>query len=102
MGVFLLSLAGIGIAGGNFWALTQMIAPAAATGRVVGYLNTVAQIAGAASPVITAWLMGPERNFTSGIIVAGCCPTLAAVTIWALVSEQGLIRLHAELAPSRL
>jgi len=99
VGVFLLSLAGIGIAGGNFWALAQMTAPAQATGRVIGYLNTVAQIAGASAPLFTGWLLGPERNFTSGIIVAGCCPAIAALIILALVTERGLVHLKLELAP---
>jgi MFS family permease len=40
--VFLLSLCGIGMAGGNFWALAQMTAPSNVIGRVIGYLNTVA------------------------------------------------------------
>ncbi len=101
MGVFLLSLTGIGIAGGNFWALAQMTAPAAATGRVIGYLNTVAQFAGASAPMVTGWLLGPDRNFTSGIVIAGCCPALAAVMILALVTERGLINLQSELAPER-
>jgi ACS family D-galactonate transporter-like MFS transporter len=98
-GVFFLSLAGIGIGGGNFWALAQMTAPAEATGRVIGYLNTVAQVAGASAPVVTGWLLGPERNFTSGIVIAGCCPALAAFVILALVRERGLLHFESVFAP---
>jgi hypothetical protein len=96
-----LSLAGIGIAGGNFWALAQMTAPAEATGRVIGYLNTVAQLAGASAPLLTGWLLGPERNFTTGIVIAGCCPALAALTVLVMVTESGLISLQSELDCSR-
>jgi sugar phosphate permease len=101
MGVFLLSLAGIGIGGGNFWALAQMTAPAEATGRVIGYLNTVAQVAGASAPLLTGWLLGPDRNFTAGIVIAGCCPALAAFAILALVTESGLIHIQSELGADR-
>jgi hypothetical protein len=47
-------------------------------GRSVGYLNTLSQVAGAAAPVITGWILGPEKQFGPAIFVAGICPVLAA------------------------
>jgi hypothetical protein len=77
--VLLVSMCSMGVASSSFWALAQLAAPAKMVGRGVGFLNTTAQIAGAAAPLITGWLLGPEKRFGTALVVAGVCPLLAAL-----------------------
>jgi hypothetical protein len=72
-----------GIANPSFWALAQAAAPAALIGRSVGYLNTIAQVAGAAAPQITGWLLGPTNRFGPALIIAGLCPAVASAALFA-------------------
>jgi ACS family D-galactonate transporter-like MFS transporter len=95
--VFVLSLTGIGLAGGNFWALAQMTGPPQAIGRVIGFLNTVAQLAGACAPLLTGFLLSILKNYDAALVVAGLCPVLTALTLVFFVTRRGLDRLHAEL-----
>ncbi len=62
-----------GVASASFWALAQQIAPASKTARIIAYLNTCSQIGGAAAPIITGYTLGPEKNFSLAIALAGLC-----------------------------
>lgn len=95
--VFVLSLSGLGIGGGNFWALAQMASPPDLIGRAIGYQNMVAQTAGIAAPLLTGVLLGPKMDFTTGMIVAGVCPLLAALLVLTLFRQESIERLHADL-----
>jgi hypothetical protein len=50
------SLAGLGLATANYWALTQTLMPGAAIGRVAGAQNMASNLSGIAAPIITGWL----------------------------------------------
>ena len=50
------SLAGLGLATANYWALTQTLVPGAAIGRISGAQNCSANLAGVAAPFVTGWL----------------------------------------------
>jgi hypothetical protein len=63
----------------------------------VGYLNTLSQIAGAAAPVVTGWILGPQKHFGPAILVAGVCPVLAGGCLLA-IGREGLARTKAVLA----
>lgn len=77
------SLCSTGIGNSNFWTITQHASPKNMVGRSVGFLNTASVVAGAAAPVITGWILGPQRRFGPAIFVAGACSMLAAVCLVA-------------------
>ena len=89
--VLLVSMCSMGIGSSSYWALAQLASPARIVGRGIGYLNMTAQIAGAAAPLITGWLLGPERRFTAALAIAGLCPILAGLTLLGV----GPVRLGA-------
>lgn len=86
--ILLSSLMGVGIGAGNYWALSQGAVPAELIGRALGFQNMVAQIAGAAAPLITGFLLGTEQDFRTGIVVAGVCPLIAALLLILLVRSH--------------
>jgi len=82
------SLLGIGLASANFWALTQSVTPAGIIGRVIGYQNTVANAAGICAPILTGYLLGEGKDFSSSIACAGASLLIAAAAYAWLVREQ--------------
>jgi ACS family D-galactonate transporter-like MFS transporter len=92
-----LSLTGIGFAAANYWALTQAASPAAMIGRVVGYQNTVANVAGISAPILTGFLVERTRNFDVSIAFAGCSLFIAAGAFIFLVREKDIDALRKEL-----
>ena len=83
------SLCCTGIGNSNFWTITQAASPKDIVGRTVGFLNTASVAAGAGAPVITGWILGPQKRFGPAILVAGVCSLLAAVCL-AGARTQGL------------
>ncbi len=81
--VLFAAMCSLGVANSSCWALAQAAAPAALIGRSVGYLNTIAQVAGAAAPQITGWLIGPHDRFGPALIIAGLCPAVASAALFA-------------------
>lgn len=79
--VLLFSVCATGIGNSNYWTISQQIAPPGLVGRTIGYFNTISQIAGAAAPLITGWLLGPEKAFSVALVIAGVAPILAAVCL---------------------
>jgi len=91
------SMCATGIGNSNFWTISQHVPPKNMVGRTIGYLNTVSVVAGAAAPLITGYILGPQRHFGPAILVAGVCPVLAAVCLLA-AGSKGLARMKAYLA----
>ena len=75
----------------------QQAAPANLVGRTIGYLNTISQLAGAAAPLITGWILGPEKQFGVALVIAGVAPMLAAVCL-LIAGVGGLERMRTSLA----
>ena len=50
------SMAGLGLATPNYWALTQTLVTRTAAGRVAGLQNTALNLAGIVAPILTGWL----------------------------------------------
>lgn len=50
------SLAGLGLATANYWALTQTLVPAGSMGRMAGIQNCASNLGGVAAPLLTGWL----------------------------------------------
>ncbi len=89
--ILLVSVCSTGIGNSNFWAISQHAPPAGMVGRTIGYLNTVSQMAGAAAPLITGWILGPQKQFGIALGIAGVCPLLAAVCL-LVAGANGLER----------
>jgi MFS transporter, ACS family, D-galactonate transporter len=83
--VLLASLMGVGVAAGNYWALSQAAAPRNVVGRALGFQNMVAQIAGAAAPLLTGFMLGPGQDFATAIVIAGVCPLISVAAIVVLI-----------------
>lgn len=90
LGILVFSLGGIGLASGNYWALTETVSPSALVGRVVGFQNTVANLAGIAAPILTGWLITLTKNFVLSIWVAGGSLWIAAGAFFFLVRQADL------------
>lgn len=91
------SMCATGIGNSNYWTISQHVPPKNMVGRTIGFLNTISVVAGAAAPVITGWILGPQRHFGPAILVAGTCPLLAAICLVA-AGSPGLERAKALLA----
>ena len=50
------SLAGLGLATANYWALTQTLIPGTGGGRIAAIQNTSLNLAGVIAPIVTGWL----------------------------------------------
>jgi hypothetical protein len=68
-------------------------------GRTIGFLNTVSQIAGAAAPLLTGWILGPQKQFGLAIAIAGAAPLAASACLLA-AGARGLDKVKAQLAGS--
>jgi len=95
--VLVLSVCSVGVGNANYWAISQHAPPASMVGRAIGFLNTISQAAGAAAPLITGWILGPEKQFGVALAIAGVCPVLAAACLLA-AGPGGLERLKQRLA----
>jgi MFS transporter, ACS family, D-galactonate transporter len=95
--VFTFSMCATGMGNASFWAIAQYVSPANMAGRTIGYLNTLSQIAGVAAPLVTGWILGPEKHFGPAIFLAGACPVLAGACLLA-AGSKGLHRLKAMLS----
>lgn len=72
-----LSMAGLGLATANYWALPQTAMPKAMAGRVAGSQNLALTVAGILAPILTGWLKQVSGGYaapmavTSAILMAG-------------------------------
>jgi ACS family D-galactonate transporter-like MFS transporter len=57
------SMAGLGLASANYWALTQSLMPAVPGGRLAGIQNTSLNFAGIVAPILTGWMKQITGNY---------------------------------------
>ncbi len=95
--ILTVAMCATGIGNSNFWTISQHVPPKKMVGRTIGFLNTISVAAGAAAPIVTGLILGPQKHFGPAIWVAGLSPVLAAVCLLAAGSE-GLARMKALLA----
>jgi ACS family D-galactonate transporter-like MFS transporter len=50
------SMASLGLASANYWALTQTLVPGRAMGRIAGIQNCASNLGGVVAPILTGWL----------------------------------------------
>lgn len=58
------SVAGLGLATANYWALSQTLLPQEAGGRIAGVQNTSLNLAGIVAPIVTGWLKEVSGGYT--------------------------------------
>jgi len=97
--ILLVAICSAGIGNSNYWAIAQHTPPVTLVGRTIGYLNTLSQLAGAAAPLVTGWILGPEKQFGIAVLVAGVCTILAGLTL-LFTGANGLDRMKANLEHS--
>ena len=97
MPILVVSMCCTGIGNSNYWALAQHVPPARMVGRAIGYLNTVSQIGGVVAPLVTGWILGPQKQFGPAVVVAGLCSAAAGVCL-LLAGSRGLDRLKMAMA----
>jgi len=95
--LFAVSMCGMGFGVSNYWALTHLISPERLIGRVLGYQNTIAQLAGVAAPILTGWLVGDQNRFAPAIIIAGLSPLVAAAVLLGWLRTRFLDRFRRSL-----
>jgi len=95
--ILTVAMCATGIGNSNFWTISQHVPPKKMVGRTIGFLNTVSVAAGAAAPIVTGLILGPQKHFGPAILLAGLCPVLAALCLLA-AGSQGLERMKALLA----
>ena len=61
----IVSLAGLGLATANYWALTQTLMPGAAIGRIAGAQNCASNVSGIIAPLLTGWLKESTGSYAA-------------------------------------
>ena len=95
LATLMLSLTGIGVASANYWALTQAASPSSMIGRVIGCQNTIANLAGICSPILTGFLIDRTKSFDLTITFAGVSLLVAAAAFLFLVRQREVDELQA-------
>jgi MFS family permease len=83
------SMAGLGLATANYWALTQTLVPHAAAGRIAGLQNTALNLAGIVAPVLTGWLKQISGSYTPAM------QTIWVVLMIGVGAYLGMVRENA-------
>jgi MFS family permease len=97
--ILMASVVSTGLANSNYWSIAQHTPPVSLVGRTIGFLNTLSQLAGAIAPLVTGWILGPEKQFGMAVFIAGSCTLLAACCL-LLVGAKGLDEIKAHLEHS--
>ncbi len=82
------SMAGLGLATANYWALTQTLLPAAAAGRIAGVQNTALNLAGIVAPILTGWLKQVTGSYTVPMQTIGVFLLIGVSAYLLLVRAQ--------------
>jgi len=97
--ILMVAVCSAGIGNSNYWAIAQHTPPMSLVGRTIGFLNTLSQIAGAAAPLVTGWILGPEKQFGPAVLIAGMSSICAAFCL-LFVGASGMERIKTNLEHS--
>ena len=86
------SLAGLGIATANYWALTQTVVPGGAIGRIGGLQNTASNLAGVVAPILTGRLIEATGTYEAPM------QAIAVLLVIGALSYALLVRRPAQAA----
>ena len=98
LGILMSSLLGTGLASSNYWALTQAISPRALVGRVTGYQNSIASLAGLTAPVITGLVVGKTKSFDLAILFAGGSLLVGLASYLILLRESDIQKFQSRFS----
>jgi MFS family permease len=93
---------GLGMAGGNCWAVTQTLAGPRVAGRWAGFQNFVGNFAGAVAPALTGYLLGRTGQFYWPLVIAAAMAGIGAVSWVLIVGPLETVDWEKELAARRL
>jgi MFS family permease len=82
------SLAGLGVATANYWALTQSVVPGTAIGRIGGLQNMASNLAGVAAPILTGWLIDSTGTYEAPMQAIAVLLVIGAVSYAVLVKRE--------------
>jgi MFS-type transporter involved in bile tolerance (Atg22 family) len=82
------SLAGLGVATANYWALTQTVVPGNAIGRIGGLQNTASNLAGVAAPILTGWLIQRTGSYEAPMQAIAVLLLIGAASYAVLVGPD--------------
>jgi MFS family permease len=82
------SLAGLGVATANYWALTQTVVPGTAIGRIGGLQNTASNLAGVAAPILTGWLIDATGTYEAPMQAIAILLLIGAASYAVLVKRE--------------
>jgi len=82
------SLAGLGIATANYWALTQTVVPGGAIGRIGGLQNTASNLAGVVAPIFTGWLIGKTGSYQAPMQAIAVLLVIGAASYALFVGKE--------------
>ena len=84
----LFSLAGLGLATANYWALTQTIVPANTIGRVIGVQNFSSNCSGIVAPILTGWLKQVTGSYQAPMFAVLIVLILGVFSYGFLVKQE--------------
>ena len=84
------SLAGLGLATANYWALTQTLVPPRAIGRAVGVQNFASNTSGAVAALLTGWLKQSTGSYEAPMLA------VLAILLLGIFSYGWLVRTNLE------
>jgi MFS family permease len=82
------SLAGLGIATANYWALTQTVVPGGTIGRIGGLQNMASNLAGVAAPILTGWLIQSTGSYEAPMQAIAVLLVIGAASYALLVRRD--------------
>lgn len=82
------SLAGLGVATANYWALTQTVVPGTAIGRIGGLQNTASNLAGVAAPIMTGRLIETTGSYEAPMEAIAILLVIGAASYAFLVKRE--------------
>ncbi len=91
-----LSMAGLGLATANYWALPQTAMPKSMAGRVAGSQNLALTVAGILAPILTGWLKQVSGGYAAPMAVTSAILMVGVGAYWFLVRyPQTITEEHA-------
>jgi MFS family permease len=88
LGIAIFSLSGLGLATGNYWALTPAMLPGAPAGRLAAIQNTAANLPGVVVPLLTSYLRDTTGGWTAPLVAVFCFLMLGIAAYAFMVRKE--------------